>query len=71
MKCIVLCFGSTFIHNVLPKNKRKMENLSNLLSCVVNRTDIEQSVLYMYSTFWLLGVESRDFSQDEKKILQS
>ena len=26
-------------------------------------------VLYMYSCFWLLGVESRDFSHAEKKEL--
>ena len=28
----------------------------------------ETMVLYMYSTFWLFGVESHDFSQAEKEI---
>ena len=27
----------------------------------------ETTVLYMFSSFWLLGVESRDFSHAEKE----
>ena len=27
-------------------------------------------VLYMFSSFWLLGVESRDFSHTEKEITE-
>ena len=40
------------------------------VSCAVSHfyeTEFETWVLYMFSSFWLLGVESRDFSQAEKE----
>ena len=44
-----------------------MENLSNLLSCVVNRTDIEQSVLLAK---WFCPSVRKKFSSDREKCLK-
>ena len=44
-----------------------MENLHNLLSCVVNRTDIEQSVLLPK---WFCPSVRKKISSDREKCLK-
>ena len=46
-----------------PKNQHNEKKLLNF----ENWTNEEPQVLHMCSSFWLLGVETRDFSQAEKK----
>ena len=49
------------------KSNKKRTTLLKQIELIVNCKSQLTQVLYMSSSFWLLGVESRDFSQGEKE----
>ena len=69
INCLWLSFTVSFTFFLIIELPDSIEYLVSILSCYgfTILFIIKYKVLYMSSSFWLLGVESRDFSHAENE----